>query len=193
MDTNTPIDFGKITHVFLDRDGVINRRPPEGEYVSCCDDFRLLPGVAEAIAQLNRSGRKVIVVTNQRGIALGLYTHADLDRMHDKLRAELAIHGAHLDGIYVCPHDHGQCNCRKPLTGLFEQAFAKFPSAKPYNSVMVGDSLRDIQAGVRARMPTVFIRSRAALSESSRQAEGLAQLSVNSLPELVQDHICAPF
>jgi D-glycero-D-manno-heptose 1,7-bisphosphate phosphatase len=119
--------------------------------------FHLLPGVEQAIATINRAGQPVIVVTNQRGIALGRMTHANVDKIHQRLRQHLAQYGAHLDAIYVCPHDIGQCHCRKPDSGLFEQAFSDFPGAKPENSVMIGDSLSDIEAGARVGMATIFV------------------------------------
>ena len=177
-----------IRYIFLDRDGVLNRPPPPGRYVTCCEHFELLPGVEDAVAALNRSGRKVIVVTNQRGIALGLYSSDDLARIHDLLRQRLAAGGAHLDAIYVCPHDDGECNCRKPLTGLFEQAFRDFPGARAENSVMVGDSLRDIEAGARLGMATVFIDPERSSTEAER-AKSLAELCVESLPEFVHHYL----
>ena len=146
-----------VDFVFLDRDGVINRKPPEGEYITQPSQLELLPGAAQAIASLNRSGRKVIVATNQRGIALGLMTEHDLAEIHAHLRAELARHGATLDAIYHCPHDHGQCSCRKPATGLIEAAFRDFPAAKPENSILIGDSLSDIECGRNAGIPTILI------------------------------------
>lgn len=191
MDNNRAIEFSDIEFVFLDRDGVLNRQPPEGRFVICPEELELLPGVEDAVAALNRSGRKVIVITNQRGIALGLYSHEDLARMHAQLRERLAARSSHLDGIYVCPHDEGQCNCRKPLTGLFEQAFVDFPAARPENSLMAGDSLRDIEAGLRLGMRTVFIAGEmGANSIEADRAKTLAQLSVASLPELVHRYLC---
>ena len=114
MGNSRAIELPDIEFVFLDRDGVLNRQPPEGRFVTCPEELELLPGVEDAVVALNRSGRKVIVVTNQRGIALGLYSHDDLAQIHAQLRERLAARGAHLDGIYICPHDEGQCNCRKP-------------------------------------------------------------------------------
>jgi D-glycero-D-manno-heptose 1,7-bisphosphate phosphatase len=90
--------------IFLDRDGVINRKPPEGQYVTSWEDFHILPGVVEGIAQLNRAGFSVIVVTNQRCIAKGLLTAAELDQMHQRMSDCLARAGATIDGIYYCPH-----------------------------------------------------------------------------------------
>jgi D-glycero-D-manno-heptose 1,7-bisphosphate phosphatase len=191
MGNSRAVELSDIAYVFLDRDGVLNRQPPEGRFVTCAEELELLPGVEDAVAALNRSGRKVIVVTNQRGIALGLYSHDDLARMHAQLRERLAARGAHLDGIYVCPHDEGQCNCRKPLTGLFEQAFLDFPAARPENSLMAGDSLCDIEAGLRLGMKTVFIAGNGETSATEAdRARTLAQLSVASLPELVHRYLC---
>src|SRR3569833_1913574 len=132
-----------IRYVFLDRDGVINRKAPEGEYVFQWRSFELLPGVESAIAALNRANRKVIVISNQRGIALGLYTSEDVVRLHCQLQNHLSRHGAWIDRFFYCPHDEGQCSCRKPRPGLIEQAFTEFPSASPDCSVLVGDSLSD--------------------------------------------------
>jgi len=152
-----PNPFEKIRYVFLDREGILNLKPPEGQYVENWEQFHLLPGVENAIARLNRAGFTVIVVTNQRGIALGRMTLADVREVHHRLRQHLAGCGAHLDGIYVCPHDIGKCHCRKPETGLFEQAFSDFPDARPDNSVMIGDSLSDIEAGMRIGMATILV------------------------------------
>ncbi len=133
--------------IFLDRDGVINEKMPEGEYVSSPEEFRLLPGAVEAIRRLNDAGYLVLVVTNQRGIARGELTEADLTAIHEKLTTALHAAGAHLDGIYVCPHEKGSCDCRKPKPGLLLQAKADFPQIDFSQSVMIGDSESDIQAG----------------------------------------------
>ncbi len=120
---------------------------PEGAYVSDWAQFEWLPGAEEAIARMNRAGLTVILVSNQRGIALGLYTEASWSVIHASMQSHLAQHGARLDAIYYCPHDTGVCHCRKPEIGLFEQALKRFPQATARNSVVIGDSLSDIQAG----------------------------------------------
>jgi len=150
--------FANVRYVFLDRDGVINRKPPEGKYIAKWDDFHILPGVETAIAMLNHSGRKAIILSNQRGIALGFYSKDDVLHLHEKLNQHLTCFDAHLDAIYFCPHDKNECRCRKPGTALFEQAFLDFPSASSHNSVMIGDSLSDIEAGITLGMPTIFIK-----------------------------------
>jgi D-glycero-D-manno-heptose 1,7-bisphosphate phosphatase len=179
------MEFSNLEYVFLDRDGVLNRKPPVGEFVTRWEEFHLLPGVEDALARLNRSGRIVIVVTNQRGVALGLYSLDDVERMHRTMQAQLAVHGAHIDAIYICPHDNGQCTCRKPLTGLFEQAFQDFRRANAQNSVMIGDSLRDIQAGHALGMRTVLVEEADAPAHDLRETRSLADISVRSLSEFI--------
>jgi len=182
----TPV-FSGIEYVFLDRDGVINRKPPEGEYVGRWSDFHPLPGAEQAIAALNRSGRAVIVITNQRGVALGLYTEDDVRRLHDELQRHLGGHSAHIDAFYYCPHDKGECDCRKPGTGLFQQAFRDFPAASPANSLVIGDSISDIEAARRLAMPSIFISGdRRYQKEGAEQAALLADATAESLADAVE-------
>src|SRR5271168_5259751 len=109
--------------VFLDRDGVINQPPPEGEYVTRWEDFHVLPGVVEGIALLNRAGFAVIVVTNQRCVAKGLMTVADLEKMHGRMTDVLARAGATIDETFYCPHElNPPCGCRKPAPGMLLRA-----------------------------------------------------------------------
>lgn len=172
--------------VFLDRDGVLNEKMPEGSYVTCCEELHFLPGVEEAIATLNNAGLRVVVVSNQRGIALGLYTVTDVNAIHSALQDSLAKRGAHVDGFYFCPHDTGQCNCRKPLPGLYEQAAEDFPAITTETSVMIGDSMSDIEFGRRLGMPTVFIDGDAERQKPGAQATGeLADMRFPSLLEAV--------
>src|SRR5580692_5795431 len=150
--------FPGIKYIFLDRDGVTNRKLPEGQFVSCWRDFEFLRGAESAIAALNRSGRRIIVITNQRGIALGLYTRAEVETLHVKLQEHLAEHDAHIDAFYYCPHDRNQCDCRKPKTGLFERAFRDFPEASAQNSIVIGDSISDIRAARTLGLAAIFIQ-----------------------------------
>ena len=166
---------------------MLNRNPAGGQFVTRWEEFEFLPGVEEAIARLNRSGRKVILVTNQRGIALGLYSEADLQVLHDRLQEHLAARGAVLDAIYYCPHEDGQCNCRKPLPGLFEQAFRDFPGANAGNSVMVGDSLSDMEVSSRLGMRSGFIANpEGPPRPDADRAAALATISATSLLDFVQ-------
>jgi D-glycero-D-manno-heptose 1,7-bisphosphate phosphatase len=179
-----------VRYVFLDRDGVLNRKMPEGVYVAEWAQFAWLPGAVEAVARMKRAGLTVIVVSNQRGIALGRVTTMQVERVHEKMQDHLARNDARLDAIYYCPHDYGECHCRKPDTGLFEQAFQRFPQANAGNSVVIGDSLSDIQAGWRLDMKTIFIQG-----EPDRQKEGadvaasLADAVAGSLLQAVEAHL----
>lgn len=177
----------KLETVFLDRDGVLNEKMPEGEYVRSVRDLRVLPGVPGAIARLRRAGMRTIVVTNQRGMALGLYSAVDLEAIHTELQKAVALHGGRIDAFFHCPHDNHECDCRKPLGGLFDRAVEQFPAIDVKTSVMIGDSLSDIEFGRRLGMLTVFIDSD---SEGGRpgsaQASDWADLRFRSLPEAVE-------
>jgi D-glycero-D-manno-heptose 1,7-bisphosphate phosphatase len=131
---------------FLDRDGVINRFPGHGNYVTGWQAFRFLPGSIEAIRQLNQHGFKVFVISNQQGVAKGLYTHADLDEIDTNMRQNLAKHDARVDGIFYCTHlADDDCDCRKPKTGLLDRAAATL-GATIEESVFIGDSMGDMLA-----------------------------------------------
>jgi D-glycero-D-manno-heptose 1,7-bisphosphate phosphatase len=184
------INRSSVRYVFLDRDGVLNRKQPEGAYVTSWEQFQWLPRAVEAIVRLNRAGMTVILVTNQRGIALGRFTEAQLELIHGKMRTHLAEHGARLDAIYYCPHDIAQCQCRKPDIGLFEQACEDFPQASAHNSVVIGDSLSDIQAGKRMGMRTIFIQGEAERQKAgaAAAAEG-ADAVAGSLLQAVELHL----
>jgi D-glycero-D-manno-heptose 1,7-bisphosphate phosphatase len=147
---------------FLDRDGTINESPPEGGYVTAPEGLRLLEGAAEAIRLLGRHPAKVVVVTNQRGIALGRMSEEDLERVNGHLVEELGRSGAHLDAILHCPHHEGACECRKPGTGMFERAAREVEGVTLAGAAMIGDTARDIEAGNRLDLTTVRIGSTAA-------------------------------
>ncbi|MFP5228285.1 MAG: D-glycero-alpha-D-manno-heptose-1,7-bisphosphate 7-phosphatase, partial [Acidobacteriota bacterium] len=181
--------FEGVRNVFLDRDGVINRKAAEGKYIARWSEMEILAGVEEAIAALNRSGRRVIVVSNQRGIALGLYAGADVDATHAKLQEHLARSGAHIDAFYFCPHDEGECDCRKPGTGMFLQAFRDFPDANPANSLMIGDSLSDIEAAQALGMRSIFVEGdHATRKPGAEQAVRWANAVAGSLADALLNY-----
>ncbi len=172
--------------VFLDRDGILNEKMPEHRYVTRWEEFRILPGVPESVRQLNDAGLRVVVVSNQRGIAKGLYTEADLEAIHAKFQQLLEREGAHIDASFICPHEENECNCRKPLPGLFEQAVARFPQITAATSVMIGDSIVDIEFGRRLGMKTIYIEGDGEhRSPGAGEAAKLAYLRFASLPEAV--------
>lgn len=139
----------------LDRDGTLNRKAPDGEYVTDPGALELLPGAAGAVRRLNDAGVAVAVVTNQRAIALGRMSPEELDVVHERLRTELARRtGARVDGVYHCPHEAGTCLCRKPEPGLLLRAAGDF-GARPGEAVMIGDASSDVEAGRRFGALTV--------------------------------------
>jgi len=166
--------------VFLDRDGVLNEKMPEHRYVTRWEEFRVLPGVPEAVRRLNDAGLRVVVVSNQRGIAKGLYTAADLESIHAKFQQLLEREGAHIDAFFICPHEADECNCRKPLPGLFQQAVARFPEITAATSVMIGDSNVDIEFGYRLGIKTILVRNREEIQNHEK-----ADFCCDSLPEAV--------
>jgi D-glycero-D-manno-heptose 1,7-bisphosphate phosphatase len=154
--------------VFLDRDGVINRNAPEGQYVTSWEDFYILPGVVEGIALLNREGFSVIVVTNQRCVAKGLITAADLEKMHQRMSEVLARAGATINAIYYCPHEtESSCTCRKPAPGMLLDA-ARSRGIELRASWMIGDSEIDVEAGKNAGCKTARLT---AMNDTFDEAE----------------------
>jgi D-glycero-D-manno-heptose 1,7-bisphosphate phosphatase len=139
----------------LDRDGTLNRKPPDGEYVTTPAALELLPGAAAAVRMLNDADVPVAVVTNQRGIALGRLTEHGLAEIHAALAERLAdAAGARFDAIYVCPHERAACSCRKPEPGLLRRAARDFRTS-PAEVVMFGDAASDVEAGRRFGARTV--------------------------------------
>jgi D-glycero-D-manno-heptose 1,7-bisphosphate phosphatase len=149
--------------VFLDRDGTINE---EAGYIGQTDVIRLIPGAAEAIRRINESGLKAVVVTNQSGVARGLFNEACVERVHTRLRGMLQAEGALIDAFYFCPHHPTEgkdqyrqdCDCRKPAPGLLLRAAAEL-HIDPARSYMVGDTLQDIEAGARAGVSGILVRT----------------------------------
>lgn len=127
----------------LDRDDTLNVRVPGG-YVTRPEELVMLPGAAEGVARLTRAGCRTVLVTNQRGVSRGLMSRADLLAVHARLDRELVTAGARLDGVAVCPHEEGTCDCRKPRDGLFREVLARAPWASAQRCVMIGDSPADL-------------------------------------------------
>jgi D-glycero-D-manno-heptose 1,7-bisphosphate phosphatase len=143
--------------VILDRDGTINA--DSDAFVKSPDEWLPLPGSLEAIAELNRHGFKVAVITNQSGIARGLFDLATLAAMHEKMRRMLAELGGRVDAIYFCPHGpKQQCTCRKPKPGLFD-AFAREADVDLRTVYAIGDSYRDIEAARAAGARPVLVKT----------------------------------
>lgn len=143
--------------VVLDRDGVINE--DSADFIKSADEWKPLPLSIEAIALLNQHDYKVVIATNQSGLARGLFSMAELDEMHLKMHALLQQVGGKVEKIYFCPHGpDAHCLCRKPKPGLLHQIEADFGVS--LNQVpMVGDSLRDLEAGMMVGCTPVLVKT----------------------------------
>jgi D-glycero-D-manno-heptose 1,7-bisphosphate phosphatase len=143
--------------VILDRDGVINR--DSDNYIKNVDEFQFLEGSVEAIAKLYKQGFSVVIATNQSGLARGLFQLEDLEDMHAKLTSAVIAAGGEIAGIFYCPHGpDDNCNCRKPLPGLIDAIEAELGiSAKGWP--IVGDSLRDLQAGLAKGCDPLLVKT----------------------------------
>ena len=148
--------------IFIDRDGVINKDPggwTKYNYVAKWDEFLFIDGAIEALKKLKEAGYRIYLVSNQGGISKGYFTQEDLDEVNEKMLSEIEKGGGKIDELYYCPHhDKDNCNCRKPKTGLIEQAMKK-ADFDLKNTFIIGDSIRDIEAGKRMGMKTIFVLS----------------------------------
>ena len=148
--------------VFLDRDGVITKEPPY--YAHKIDQLELISKSAEAIRLLNESGFKVIVVSNQAGVAREYYQEKDIKIYNNEMKRQLEEKGAHIDAIYYCPHHPGatikeyriDCDCRKPKPGMLKRA-EKDLNLNLKLSFLIGDKMSDIEAGYRAGCKTILV------------------------------------
>jgi D-glycero-D-manno-heptose 1,7-bisphosphate phosphatase len=162
--------------VILDRDGVIN--VDSDAFIKSPDEWVALPGSLEAIARLNQAGYRVAVATNQSGIGRGLFDTTALNDMHAKMHRQAAAVGARIDAVFFCPHtsqDH--CDCRKPKPGMLKMIADRF-EIDPAETPVVGDSLRDLEAGA-----ALGCRPHLVLTGKGRKT-----LAAGDLPEGTQIH-----
>jgi histidinol-phosphate phosphatase family protein len=161
--------------VFLDRDGTII---DDVHYIAKPELVRLRPGAGSAIARLNRAGIPVVVVTNQSGIARGIFTRAEYESVHGRMVQLLAAEGAHLDATYMCPHHpeyEGDCECRKPGTLLFRRA-AREQGLDLGSSTYIGDRWRDVAPGLALGGHGILI------ADDQTQAQDLAAAAAAHVP-----------
>ncbi|OJX70276.1 D-glycero-beta-D-manno-heptose 1,7-bisphosphate 7-phosphatase [Magnetospirillum sp. 64-120] len=142
--------------VLIDRDGTIN---VEKHYLSDPDQLQLIPGVGPALRRLTQAGYGIAIITNQSGIARGYFNLERLEQIHDRLNAMLAAEGVTVDGIYICPHGpDDDCDCRKPLPGMAEQAMADH-GFDPKLSTVIGDKEVDVELGQAIGAATFLVRT----------------------------------
>ncbi len=169
--------------IILDRDGVINQ--DSDDYIKSVDEWHALPGSLEAIATVNQQNSPVVLCTNQSGVGRGLFDEPTLHAIHDKLTHQLETHGGHVDNIYYCPHTpQNNCDCRKPKAAMYLQALSDF-QATPEHTLVVGDSLRDLQAAQTAGCQAVLVKTGKG-KRTLEKAEGLNNIAIyNDLADVV--------
>jgi D-glycero-D-manno-heptose 1,7-bisphosphate phosphatase len=172
----------RMKAIFLDRDGIINRRIV-GDYVKRWDEFEFLPDIFDLLPRIHSAGFAAIVITNQRGIGRGLMSAHDLEEIHARMQGTLEMKsGERFDAIYYCPHDlDDACDCRKPLPGLLRRA-ADDHGIDLVSSWMIGDSESDVEAGIAAGCRAVLVAE-----PSSRSSAGIVAGSLRDAFERVME------
>ncbi len=174
--------------IVLDRDGVINF--DSDNYIKTVDEWIPLPGSIEALAKLTKAGYKIAIATNQSGISRGYFSLETLNAMHEKMDTLATEAGAKIDYIAFCPHGpDDNCDCRKPLPGLIHQ-IEKVLNISAKGCYMVGDSLRDLQAGSAADLkPALVLTGKG--QRTLKKAEGLEGVPVFDDLNVFVDHLLA--
>lgn len=161
--------------VILDRDGVINY--DSAEYIKSPSEWIPYPSSLKAIAQLKNTGHQVVVATNQSGVGRGYYSLEMLHKIHEKMQDALKAYGVTLDGIYFCPHTpDDQCACRKPKPGMLLQIARDF-NVDLAQAILVGDSLRDIQAAQAVNCKAVLVKTGKG-EQTLQKGEEISHISV---------------
>jgi D-glycero-D-manno-heptose 1,7-bisphosphate phosphatase len=156
--------------IILDRDGVIN--VDSDHFIKSPDEWKPIPGSLEAIARLTREGYRVVVATNQSGLARGLFEMATLAAIHTKMSRAVQQAGGRIDAVFYCPHSaDSECSCRKPLPGLFAEISARY-ACELSDVPAVGDSLRDLQAADTVGAIPILVKT----------GKGLRTLAAGNLP-----------
>jgi|TARA_B110000503_G_scaffold31186_1_gene50352 D-glycero-D-manno-heptose 1,7-bisphosphate phosphatase len=179
--------------IILDRDGVINQ--DSSVYVKTAEEWLPIPGSIDAIVRLYRAGYTIVIATNQSGLGRGLFNIGALDEMHSKLAGLLLPFGATIAEIFYCPHSpEDLCGCRKPASGLLDQIAKKWATSLA-GVPFVGDSLRDLRAGLTHRCMPILVRTGkgAETEKMLRQQKEVVLQQANIFDDLAQaaDHLCA--
>ena len=179
--TLTKIKMNTSWSIFLDRDGVINERIP-GAYIKDWSQFAFRPSVLNTLAKFNTLFNRILVVTNQQGIGKQLMTEQDLNDLHQKMLEAIESNNGRIDQIYFCPDLKNKANnCRKPASTMGRKAKREFPDIDFSRSIMVGDSISDIEFGHRLGMQTILVTGK------KEEKELLAQLPLDQKPHFMID------
>jgi D-glycero-D-manno-heptose 1,7-bisphosphate phosphatase len=148
--------------IFLDRDGIINKE--RGDYTYRMEDFVFVDDLVKSLRKFQKHGFKLVIISNQSGIAKGVYTHADVELLHAHILRYMRLNGIEIEEIYYCPHhpETGACICRKPDSLLIEKALARF-HINTQASYFIGDRPRDIEAAEKAGVSGILVDSNSSL------------------------------
>ena len=172
--------------LFLDRDGVINKRI-YGGYITSPDEFEFLPGVLESMKHFSKIFNQIIVITNQQGVGKGIMTEIDLTVLHDYMKSEITSFGGRVDAIYYCTDlAQSEDNCRKPSIRMAQKALKYFPEIDLNKSVMIGDSESDIEFGINAGMKTIFISNDTSQENPTTKADLIVE-SLSDFEKLIKN------
>jgi histidinol-phosphate phosphatase family protein len=172
--------------LFLDRDGVINRQLP-GDYVKHWDEFEFLDGVLDALHRFTRHFGKIFIATNQQGVGKGVMTETELDRLHDRMMEEIRYAGGRINKIYHSPYREEEKSVfRKPGIGMARKARIDYPEIDFGKSLMIGDSLSDMQFGRNAGMRTVYITAGEAVPEAVKPLADLAYPDLKAVADALE-------
>lgn len=167
-------------YLFLDRDGVINKRKVD-DYITKWEDFEFLSGVLEAMNVFSKYFDRIIIITNQQGIGKKIMTDHELDDIHTKLKETILKHNGKIDAIYYCAMLRDKINnCRKPNITMAEQAQKQFPEIIFNQSIMIGDTSPDMEFGKNAGMARILLQN----EHTTEKDKQWAEISINSLTEL---------
>ncbi|HEX9133690.1 MAG TPA: D-glycero-beta-D-manno-heptose 1,7-bisphosphate 7-phosphatase [Ktedonobacteraceae bacterium] len=169
-----------MTTIFLDRDGVINEN--RADYVKSWSEFRFLPGSREAIAKLTQAGHRIVVCSNQAGVARGSISMETVDEIHRRMKNSISEVGGKIEKVYCCPHGKDEdCACRKPRPGMLLRARDEL-GIDMHDAVFIGDSITDIRAGLAVGIHTVLVLSGLGLEqfrEHHHEVNGPFRISMN--------------
>ena len=159
--------------IILDRDGVINE--DSNDFIKSEDEWQAIPGSLDAIARLNREGFRIVVASNQSGLARGKFDYTDLNAIHRKMHTHLAQYGGVVEAVFFCPHaPEDDCGCRKPKPGLLHEISRRLRTPL-YKSILIGDKLSDMQAAMSVKARAMLVKT----------GKGQASIESGELPEQV--------
>lgn len=183
------MSFERLSFIFMDRDGVINKDPggwTRHNYVADAGDFHFLPGALEALRLLNENGVRVVVVSNQAGVGKGYFSKEMLDKVNSAMLKAITKSGGSVEDVYYCIHrDEDNCFCRKPKTGMFERAAKKY-GIDLSRTCIIGDAGVDVMAGRSLGMKTIFVKSGKTSMDEMRKLDVKPDYIFNDLLEAVK-------